>query len=1195
MRIRVSGQINAGRTVRSCLLVCALVGSAVVVPAYGQVSLSTGSVQGEITDPSGAVVPGARVVLTRPSTGLTQTAESSSSGLYSFGNLTPGEYRIHVEAAGFSQVDESLTVQVGNVVNGNVRLALASGTQVVNVSASAVTLNTEQATVQGVLSAEQIQQLPINGRNFLDLAQLEPGVQIQDGQNFDPTKAGFSSISFGGRFGRTARIEVDGVDVSDETVGTTTTDIPSSAIQEFQVAQSSLDVSTELTSSGTVNVTTKSGTNRVHGEAFDFFRDFRIAAALPHPPSLSAPYFQRSQFGGNLGGPLWRDRLFLFGDGERTKQDEQSPVLLDSPFTFLSGNFPTPFREGIGLGRLDANLGKGIHAFYRYNLYHSAIDATFGFGYQAYTSKNQTFEHVVGADFATGNFTHSVRYSYLKFENQIVDAVRGSNLPFATSPVSIDIGSLDVGTNFLAPQDTPQSDDILKYDGSWLKGRNIVRYGFSYNHNEAGGTADFYGLNPTVIVTPGASEVAMANAGPFPALSATDPNGKADNPYNYPAETVTISNDVGFSTEKPGLGFPGGLLGPDNRIGLYAGDSFKPLSNLNIELALRYVHDTGRTDSDLPPITAIDQYFPGEGNRVNQPDANFAPQFGAVWDPFKKGLTVIRAGVGLYYENIIYNNALFDRPLRLTKGAFLNVQNACTASTAQTLATSSGSITPAPGLCGGPIGQVGSGLAAFETAFIQGNPPNPNDPNAGYVGNDLAGGFNVGTESDPSGLFAPNFKTPRSLQMNIGVQQQLHRGLVLSADYLRNVETHSLLNVDLNHVGDASLFNAAGAAAAITATESECGATSVQGAIDNCPNDVDGTGHADINDFAGNGLTASWENGGSVGCPSVGCAFAGIHPSIGNFYMMESIGRSVYNGLDLKLVGDLRKPFPGLHRLNTQVSYSLSRFINTGGWNAGGATGNSDQDFVIAAVDNRNPLKYAGPSLLDRTNQLSFGFIADVPARFQLSSTAHFYGGLAQSLNLQPNGNLGEIYRTDVTGDGTTQDLLPGTKIGSFGRGVSAGNLNQHINDFNSTFAGQATPAGQTLISNGLFTLPQLQTIGATVQPIATAPAGQVGMAPLKALDAKLSWVGSFFNEHLTLTPSAGFYNLFNFANFDLPGTTLMNGQLQNAPAAGQTVTPGFVNSTTYAQRITDRVGVGTGVFGLGSPRALEFGLDFTF
>src|SRR5260370_34762299 len=128
-------------------------------------------------------------------------------------------------------------------------MALGQASQVVEVTASAVAVNPDQAMVQGVLTAQQIDTLPINGRNFLDLAQLEPGVQIQDGTNFDPTKVGYSSISFGGRFGRTARVSVDGLDVSDETVGTTTEDIPSSAIQEFQISQSNLDLSNDLTSS----------------------------------------------------------------------------------------------------------------------------------------------------------------------------------------------------------------------------------------------------------------------------------------------------------------------------------------------------------------------------------------------------------------------------------------------------------------------------------------------------------------------------------------------------------------------------------------------------------------------------------------------------------------------------------------------------------------------------------------------------------------------------------------------------------------------------------------------------------------------------------------------------------------------------------------------------------------------------------
>jgi hypothetical protein len=140
---------------------------------------------------------------------------------------------VQVSAQGFSSLSELVNVQVGNTATFNATLQIGQENQVIEVQAGTEEVNTEQASVQGVLSRQQIEDLPVNGRNFLDLAQLEPGVQIQDGTNFDPTKVGYSSISFGGRFGRSARIEVDGVDVSDETVGTTTQDIPASAIAEF--------------------------------------------------------------------------------------------------------------------------------------------------------------------------------------------------------------------------------------------------------------------------------------------------------------------------------------------------------------------------------------------------------------------------------------------------------------------------------------------------------------------------------------------------------------------------------------------------------------------------------------------------------------------------------------------------------------------------------------------------------------------------------------------------------------------------------------------------------------------------------------------------------------------------------------------------------------------------------------------------
>ena len=285
---------------------------------------------------------------------------------------------MQVSAKGFSSLSELVNVQVVNTATFNATLQIGQENQVIEVQAGTEEVNTEQASVQGVLSRQQIEDLPVNGRNFLDLAQLEPGVQIQDGTNFDPTKVGFSSISFGGRFGRSARIEVDGVDVSDETVGTTTQDIPASAIAEFQISQSKLDLSNDLTSSGAVNVTTRSGTNSYHGQAYGQFRDHSaIAAALPTPPGLGAPDFERSQYGGNLGGKIIRDKMFFFADGERTLNNLQSPVSLPAPFSADSGFFNAPFRESELLGRLDYQLTKNVKLFYRFDYFANLTDATY--------------------------------------------------------------------------------------------------------------------------------------------------------------------------------------------------------------------------------------------------------------------------------------------------------------------------------------------------------------------------------------------------------------------------------------------------------------------------------------------------------------------------------------------------------------------------------------------------------------------------------------------------------------------------------------------------------------------------------------------------------------------------------------------------------------------------------------------------
>jgi hypothetical protein len=224
--------------------------------------------------------------------------------------------------------------------------------------------------------------------------------------------------------------------------------------------------------------------------------------------------------------------------------------------------------------------------------------------------------------------------------------------------------------------------------------------------------------------------------------------------------------------------------------------------------------------------------------------------------------------------------------------------------------------------------------------------------------------------------------TPRSVQMNFGVQREVAKGAVLSVDFVRNVLTRYLLGVDTNHVGDARYLSVDNALAAINATlaGTGCPAATSAGASSQAAVDcyLAANPAAAMPDFAGNGLdSGAVFSGGGPGT----AAFGGINPAVGVNEMLFPSGRSVYNALQVAWRQNIANPAPGVRGLNLQVAYSLSRFEdNIGGNTAAESLG--DQDFALAAVDFRNPGHYFGPSAQDRTHQLSFGAIVDFSHQF---------------------------------------------------------------------------------------------------------------------------------------------------------------------------------------------------------------------
>jgi hypothetical protein len=345
--------------------------------------------------------------------------------------------------------------------------------------------------------------------------------------------------------------------------------------------------------------------------------------------------------------------------------------------------------------------------------------------------------------------------------------------------------------------------------------------------------------------------------------------------------------------------------------------------------------------------------------------------------------------------------------------------------------------------------------------------------------------------------------------------------------------------------------------------------------------------------YSGAGLDSNIAVTGGAPCPF--CAFPGTNPvsgnsgTVGTLDMLSPVGRSVYNGLQLKLVQNTSKPFRGVSAASFQFAYSLSKFVSQV----------QDQDFINLATNNDNPLQFTGPNALDRRHQFSFGGVFTLPWYTRLSFIGHFYSPLPQNIELPQLTNGGEIFATDWLGAGLGSGApplpVPGTQIGQFMRDTTAGNLQNVVNTYNGKFAGTLTPAGAQLVNNSVMTSADMTALGWVMPTLPSVTPGALNFPWLRSFDLALAWPIPLPKEQrVKVTPSVSIFNLFNFYNAFLPGNLPLPSLVPGTD--GTHIQPNSIGGVTRGSALTPFLAsFQSGTYALGAPRQFEFGLRIDF
>ena len=616
-----------------------------------QESVNNASISGRVTDPTGAAVEGAQVSAHQTETNLTTTADSDSEGRFRIPYLRVGSYEVKISKPGFGDASRTLILSAGSAFELPVELVVASTSANVTVTSQAEVLETARTQIAGTVSQIEVNELPLNGRNFLDVALLVPGVSPTNtaaNQLFAETSAvPGQGISVSSQRNFSNSFIVDGLSNNDDAAGVTGAFYGLDVIQEFQVVTSGGQAEFGRALGGYVNMVTRSGGNTVHGDAYLYFRNQRLDAA--NALSNTALPITEAQYGASLGGPIIRNKTFYFVNFEQRELNQSGLTTVTPgnvaainahllavayPGPLIStGIYPNPVHNSNVLAKVDHQFSQRDQFNIRYSFYDvNAINSRGAGGLSAPTASANL--HDDDQSVAVSNiFTISP---------DLVNETRGqywySSLKAPPSDlvgpaVSIS-GVASFGT--LSGSPTARLNKLGEVTDSiaYQRGSHAFRVGFEYLYND-----DTITFPRTFRGSYSFSSLANFLAGS----------------YNSSGFTQTFANSVVNQTNP--------------NVGLYAQDEWRVNPRFTLNLGVRY---------DLEFLKTI----------VTQ-TGNVSPRGGFAWTPFASRKTVIRGGYGLFYDRI---------PLRPLANALLSANN-----TTNPADLSQISISLSPGQTGAPV------------------------------------------------------------------------------------------------------------------------------------------------------------------------------------------------------------------------------------------------------------------------------------------------------------------------------------------------------------------------------------------------------------------------------------------------------------------------------------------------------------